>query len=184
MATGQLTPHSVFRLPITGRRNGQRVVVAHALVRDDDFTQTHLAGLFWNLSNMGYAYRRQPRPNRGMTLLHRVVFEHYHGLIPESMEIDHIDRDPLNNDPENLRALSHSDNLRNRRPRKNKSGYCGVYLVNKGRPKPWAARIKVGTRNVSLRYHATPAEAARAVNDAYRLYFPHLSPPNPLPDAA
>jgi hypothetical protein len=181
MAEGQHTPHSVFRLPITGRREGNRVVVAHALVRDDDFASSVLAPLFWNLSNMGYAYRREPRPARGMVLLHHLVFRHYHGPIPEGMEVDHKDRDPLNNQPENLRPLTHADNLRNCRRRKNKSGYCGVYLINKGKPKPWGARLKMGDRTLYLRYHATPEEAAAAVNDAYRRHFPHLNPPNVLP---
>lgn len=47
-------------------------------------------------------------------LLHRLVYEAYKGEIPEGMEIDHIDRNKRNNNPDNLRVVTRSENLLNR----------------------------------------------------------------------
>ncbi|HRP36845.1 MAG TPA: HNH endonuclease signature motif containing protein, partial [Candidatus Dojkabacteria bacterium] len=43
--------------------------------------------------------------------MHCVIWEHKNGLIPEHLEIDHIDDDPKNNKIENLQLLTHQDNL-------------------------------------------------------------------------
>lgn len=179
MATSQHTTTDTIRLPITGRCGDRSVVRGWATVSHDDFSRDVLCSLFWNINNMGYAYRRAPRPNRSVILLHRFVFEHYHGPVPADKEVDHIDRDPLNNTPANLRAVTHSDNLSNiGKRRDNTSGFKGVFLVNKGMPKPWHACITVRGRSLSLKYFATPAEAARAVDAAYREHLPNIQPPN------
>lgn len=60
-------------------------------------------------------------------LAHRIVYELHYGCIPEDYDIDHIDRNPLNNRIENLRAVPHSVNMRNTKLQKNnKSGKTGV----------------------------------------------------------
>ncbi len=46
---------------------------------------------------------------------HRVIWEMCHGNIPDGMCIDHIDGDGLNNRIDNLRAVTLSENQRNRR---------------------------------------------------------------------
>lgn len=47
---------------------------------------------------------------------HRIVFKMAHGFDPLP-EVDHIDRDRMNNRPSNLRAVDRSTNCRNRTPR-------------------------------------------------------------------
>lgn len=42
---------------------------------------------------------------------HRVVFELYYGYPP--LKVDHIDGDPANNHPSNLRSVTHAQNMRN-----------------------------------------------------------------------
>ena len=51
--------------------------------------------------------------NRKRLLNHQIIFKMFHGFIP--MEIDHIDRNVLNNKIENLRQCTRSENLANRR---------------------------------------------------------------------
>ena len=45
--------------------------------------------------------------------VHRLVYMAHFGIIPDDMMIDHIDRNPLNNDINNLRLSSRSLNCRN-----------------------------------------------------------------------
>lgn len=45
--------------------------------------------------------------------LHRAVWEYFNGSVPAGMVIDHIDRDSNNNQIENLRAVTQSENSKN-----------------------------------------------------------------------
>ena len=71
------------------------------------------------------------------------------GTDPGQLEVDHIDRDSLNNNPENLRLATHAQNAMNRRATCiNSSGKKGVgwnKICNK-----WEARITVGRRKKFL----------------------------------
>lgn len=44
-------------------------------------------------------------------LVHRLVWETFNGKIPEGIEVNHIDENPLNNKLENLNLLSHTNNI-------------------------------------------------------------------------
>lgn len=46
-------------------------------------------------------------------LAHRVVYELTHGPIQDGLVIDHIDRDPSNNNLSNLRCVTQAVNLEN-----------------------------------------------------------------------
>lgn len=48
-----------------------------------------------------------------LKLAHRLVWEAFNGVIPEGMEIDHINTDRLDNRLENLRLVTPSENKRN-----------------------------------------------------------------------
>ncbi len=51
-----------------------------------------------------------------MYLAHRLVYYHINKTLPQF--IDHIDRNPRNNSPDNLRAVTHSQNMRNAKAKK------------------------------------------------------------------
>ena len=50
---------------------------------------------------------------RKMYLLHRIIYQAHFGKIPDNMVIDHIDRNPENNDISNLRLVPQSINSTN-----------------------------------------------------------------------
>ena len=49
---------------------------------------------------------------------HRMVWEAFNGRIPSYLEIDHIDRNKHNNKLSNLRLVTHSENCKNKKPKK------------------------------------------------------------------
>lgn len=58
--------------------------------------------------------------------LHRAVAECWHGPRPEGMQVDHIDRNSLNNDYRNLRYVTKSEQMKNR----NYDDFIDVCLQN------------------------------------------------------
>ena len=61
-------------------------------------------------------------------LVHRIVYEMLNGLLPEGMEVDHVDGDAFNNVITNLRMVTPAVNKRNRRCNSNSvSGIGGVF---------------------------------------------------------
>jgi len=70
--------------------------------------------------------------------LSRIVYQMVHGDLTPEFEIDHIDRDILNNLPSNLRKVSQAVNKRNKPSQKNNStDFTGVCLNKKFHPKPY-----------------------------------------------
>lgn len=104
---------------------------------------------------------REVRINYKRYYVHRLVWAYFNGAIPEGMSIDHINHNPSDNRIENLRLVTHRENHRNQRVRKNNtSGYTGVtYSGNRNK---WIARITVNGRTIRLGRFATPKLAYEA----------------------
>lgn len=104
-------------------------------------------------------------------LLHRLAWFYVHGEWPEN--IDHVDRDRLNNRLANLRECSLQENNWNLpQMATNRSGVKGV-TWDKSKRK-WFASIRVNGKTKSLgRYHDIN-EAARAYADAVKQYRGHF----------
>ena len=106
-------------------------------VSDCDFDR--LSKFKWCV-NRGYVVRHETAGEyigrkRKMVKMHRAVMN-----TPENLETDHINRDTLDNQRENLRVVNAHQNQRNTKTSvKNTSGFKGVYWDKKY--KKWCARI-------------------------------------------
>ena len=94
---------------------------------------------------------------------HHLIWLWHHGTWPEKDELDHINRIPDDNRIENLREVTHQENMENMSLRKdNSSGHVGVCKISK----KWRARIVVNGKQVHLGYFDTFDEACLARDQA------------------
>lgn len=96
--------------------------------------------------------------SRGVIGLHRL-------LLPDSDRVDHVSGDGLDNRRANLRAVTHTQNMQNRKMHKNNtSGFKGVTRDGN----KWRASIRANRVLYRLGYFGTPEEAAHAYDEASR----------------
>lgn len=101
----------------------------------------------------------------------RIIYFMAHGVDPYPMEVDHEDRNSLNNNVGNLRLGGRVLQGQNQgTPSNNTSGVKGVHWY-KQRSK-WRAYIRVENKLKHLGYYVTLKEAAAARNAAVREYWP------------
>lgn len=141
-----------MKIPLFGRGG----IRDWSLVDYDDFDW--LMERRWFLSDTGYAMRMEGgRKNRHKVTMHRLIM----GF--PTAEVDHINRNKLDNRRSNLRlvVVASVDNQQNVGVRAdNTSGYRGVYLEKKtGR---WRAEVMLRQRKHRLGGFATPEEADAA----------------------
>lgn len=92
---------------------------------------------------------------------HRVVFCMKNGDFDPSYEVDHIDRDPLNNEPKNLRLSTRAQNASNKSiPSNNTSSARGVTWDKKNRK--WQAQIGHFGKCIFLGRFSSKEEAVAA----------------------
>ena len=89
--------------------------------------------------------------------VHRIVWALKHQTDPGDLTVDHIDRNPANNDPSNLRLSSASGQLYNTKDRPSAYGRNVKRVGDR-----FYARINVNGKTYSIGGHATPEEAAQA----------------------
>lgn len=131
----------------------------------------------WSVNAKRYA---GARINKKLVLLHRFIFNLAGIIVPAGMDIDHIDRNPLNNMLANLRILNRSVNGANCGLKKNNtSGFRNVSFDK--REGKWHAYVKKNRKRHSFGYHLTAIEAAIAANRAFLIHFPELPAPNIIP---
>ena len=132
----------------------------------------HLKQFKWFLSSGRYAQRYQREGFRKYVkvMMHREVMGAGRGE-----QIDHINRDMLDNRRVNLRFSTQSQNLMNRRKRRrpSTSRHKGVSFIAARRhlPTPWIAQIVVDGHYQYLGYFQTEEAAACAYNYAAQRLF-------------
>lgn len=98
---------------------------------------------------------------RKSLIAHRVIYFLATGIDPLNHDVDHIDRNPMNNNPSNLRLATRSQNTQNaKKYRTNSTGHRGVcWNKNVGK---WQAYIGFKKKLHHLGLFATPEAAAEA----------------------
>lgn len=141
---------------------------AFAEIDDEDF---ELVSRFkWRLQKRnpiatGYAVAGRNK----IIYMHRLIIN-----APLDKEIDHIDRNSLNNHKNNLRPATRSQNVANSNNPKKK--YKGVYKYSKNR---FRAMIWNGSKQIIIGSFKVEEDAAKAYNEAaHRIYgeFAYVNP--------
>jgi hypothetical protein len=109
--------------------------------------------------------------------LQTTILMHQEIMMFPGIDIDHWDGDGLNNQDENLRLCTPSQNGANRRVNKNNtSGYKGVYLHQE--TNKWEAHIKVNYKTIYIGVFLSAIDAAHAYDKIARRYFGEFAKTN------
>ena len=114
--------------------------------------------------NSGY---KRVRFDKTDHLQHRIIWMLYNDVIPENYEIDHIDRDRINNKIENLRLVNSSKNKENSNRVQKRFYPCGVRPSGRG----FKAVVCVGGKYQHLGTFDTVEEANQVRNDRIKEYY-------------
>lgn len=153
------------------RANGGFV---ETLVDDADFEIFSLHA--WRLFGAGYVGRKVYTHCKDGKSFYRADYMHRLVLsAPPDVQVDHINRNKLDNRRSNLRTCTASENGCNKPPQATKNGlatasrFKGVRRAapaTRMKSKPWVAEIRTSGRRKNLGYFATEEEAAAAYDAA------------------
>ncbi len=115
-------------------------------------------------NNLGYKRTQIENKEYGV---HRMIFLYHHGYLTPGMEIDHIDGKRANNRIENLREVTHAQNLLNSKTASNNtSGIKGVYSHSN----KWVVKLSIKGKLKYLGRYTTLEEAKAVVREAREKY--------------
>jgi len=127
----------------------------------DDIDFERLNQNTWRLGSNGYAQRTDNLSNGGAIciLMHRFVMN-----CGDGYEIDHLNRNKLDNQKHNLRICNHSQNVQRipkglMRKRQMSSRFKGVYFYK--RYQKWCSRICISGQYLFLGLFDSESEAAK-----------------------
>lgn len=148
-----------------------RDVTSYAVVDLEDAAD--LSRWTWHMNASGYAQRSVKRRSEGYRCnisMHRQIL----GLSPgDGTEVDHINRDRLDNRRSNLRVVPKWGNRQNVTGGRGTSKYRGVCLhAPSGK---WVAYVGAGGRKHNLGYFSTEEEAARVAQEGRQRLLPYAT---------
>ena len=113
-----------------------------------------------------YYYAQSSRNSKHPTvLLHRFITQ-----CPKGFDVDHINKNTLDNRKENLRICTRSENLCNRKKQiNNKSGHVGVSWNTK--ENKWGAYIMLHKKYINLGLYNDIQDAIKVRKEAEDKYF-------------
>lgn len=140
----------------------------------DDADLDFLSRYSWYANDKGYAVTNvQVNGKKTVRRMHRMLLG-----VAEGKDVDHADRNRLNNCRANLRPCTRQDNLRNQCKRAGSSQYKGVYwMAANGK---WRAKIGVDRKSLHLGLYDTEQEAALAYDRAALMHFGEFARTNSL----
>jgi HNH endonuclease len=148
-----------------------------AIVEPEDYYR--FGNFKWGINGSGDRYYAVRNAKTGTGKTKRVYMHREIMNPPAGLFVDHKNNDPLDNRRENLRLATRSQNMQNKRKKKNAtSKYFGVHLIKA--EKKWSARVKhEGKLVFSARFdneidaaHAYDAAAKKYHGEFARLNFP------------
>lgn len=159
------------------KKENNSIVITNtfAMVDDEDFNKIslnkwYIMKLYHCDTEILYARRYEGSPKKGnhkAILMHREIL----GANDRSQKVDHKDRNGLNNQKDNIRICSHSDNMSNRKVSyKKKIQYLGVCIDTD--TKKYKAAMKLNGKLYGSSLFETPELAALAYNELVKKYKP------------
>lgn len=151
--------------------------VKFALISNIDFKKVNKNRWYLTRNKNGTFYASMFICKNGIIstkLMHRFILN----LSFKNPSIDHKDRNGLNNQRNNLRVCTKSQNQQNRlkQAKKTSSKYKGVSWCKVN--KKWRTQIIVLGKRISLKYHRNEIKAAKAYDKAAIKYFKSFSRTN------
>jgi len=137
------------------------VIGNYALVDDEDYEE--LSKYKWHCLNNNYTLYVATKQNNTSILMHRLILK----IVDKKLVVDHKDHNGLNNQRNNLRVVTGTQNQANRikhinSKKKCSSIYKGVYYNTAD--KSWVARCECNNKKLT-KYCKTEIEAAIAYNE-------------------
>ena len=151
----------------------------YSLVDDEDYEFLMQWNWYAHRRDEKYTYYAMRTVKKKQLRMHNIIAEKY-GIVNYD-ELDHIDRNGLNNQKENLRICTRGENNFNRRnfgalPKgirlnkstyKKKNGDIKIYIT-------YQARININCKSIFLGNHKTLDKAINAYAEASKKYYPNF----------
>jgi len=98
----------------------------------------------WSINHNGYVYDSSKKINLARLIINLDKYKNYGDI-----EVDHRNRDPLDNRKSNLRKVNRTQNVMNRSIQSNNnSGFIGVFY--RKREKLWYSTVKINKKTIVL----------------------------------